>query len=159
MKTIKILSRLGENTGYCNNDIAFFDKYDDKAFKNIRHFLLINEGIKLMFEPWGWKNEWYIDLIQIIWHNENTLEYIDKYIDIVIEGNGPTYRIFDFDDYADAIIDKKISLEEIKEHFVQIQNFLDNYIHNGKIFPPEKIKKFMIIENNKNIQGREKYSV
>jgi hypothetical protein len=56
MKTIKILSRLGENTGYCNNDIAFFDKFDDKAFKNVRHFLLINEGIKLMFEPWGWKN-------------------------------------------------------------------------------------------------------
>ena len=140
LKSIQIISRLGEINGYCNEEIAYFDKYDDKALKIVRHFILLNEGMKLMFEPWGWKNEWYIDLIKIKWNDENTLEFIDQYIDIIVEGNGPTYRIIDFEDYANAIIENKISTEEIKAQFIQIQNFLDNYLHRGKIFPPKSIQ-------------------
>ena len=146
MRPLTILSRLGENSGYGNDEIVFFDRYDEKAVKNIRHFLLINEGFKLMYEPWGWKNEWYVDLVKINWHNENTVEFIDQYIDIIIEGNGPTYRIIDFEDYANAIINKKITVDEIKHQFIQIQNFLDGYLHRGKIFPPKIICELMNTE-------------
>jgi hypothetical protein len=50
-----IKSRLGEIEGFANEEIAYFDKYDPKAGKVIRHFILLDENIKLMYEPWGWK--------------------------------------------------------------------------------------------------------
>jgi len=143
LKSITILSRLGKYEGLRNEEIAFFDRFDDEANKKIRHYILLNEGIKLMFEPWGWKNEWYADLIKIEMHNEHTIELTDMYIDVIIEGHGPTYRIIDIEEYADALISGNIILSDIKTHFIQLQQFLDNYLHRGKVFPPKLIRDLM----------------
>jgi hypothetical protein len=143
LKPVTIISRLGQIEGVGNDEIVYFDTFDDEANKKIRHFILLNEGIKLMYEPWGWKNEWYADLIKVERHNEHMVELFDMYIDIIIEGNGPTYRIIDLEEYADAVTGGNIPLNEIKPHFIQLQLFLDNYLHRGRVFPPKLIKDLM----------------
>jgi hypothetical protein len=65
MKTIMIKSRAGEIEGKRNKEIAYFDNFDKRADKIIRHFILFQYGVMLRFEPFGWKNEWYIDFIEI----------------------------------------------------------------------------------------------
>jgi predicted RNA-binding protein associated with RNAse of E/G family len=143
MKPIKIISRLGEINGYGNDEVVFFDRFDEKSNKDTRHFVLMNEGIKLMYEPWGWKDEWYADLIHIGKYNEDTIELKYMYIDVVIEGNGPTYRIIDLEEYADAVNQGIISLKDLRKQFIQLQLFLDNYLHRGKEFPPKVIIDLM----------------
>lgn len=143
MKTVKITSRLGEIDGFANEEIAYFDKYDLKADKVVRHFILLNENIKLMYEPWGWKNEWYADLIDIEYINSLEIKIKDLFVDIIIEGNGPTYRMIDFEDVVKALKNKKIGIEELELSFRKLQQFLDNHLHKGKDFPPSIIRPFM----------------
>ncbi|CAG7625419.1 DUF402 domain-containing protein [Paenibacillus allorhizosphaerae] len=143
MEPITIESRLGTMKGYGNDEIVYFDRFDPKSDKEIRHFILMNEGVKIMFEPFGWKNEWYVDLIKIERCDENTISLEDMYIDVIVEGNGPTYRIVDLDEYADGVLEGKVSLTEMKTQMLQIQTFLIKYIHKGKEFPPEIIKDLM----------------
>lgn len=147
MRSITITSRLGEFAGRANDMVALFDKYDDKAGKDIRHYILLKECIKLMYEPWGWENTWYADLIQINQIDNFKIEIIDLCLDIVIEGHGPTYRMIDFDDLADALTDGRIQPTELKGPLYKLQRFLDDHLHGLKDFPPSCIKPFMKIGN------------
>jgi hypothetical protein len=54
MREITIQSRLGEITGFRNEDIAYFDLYHAKVGKDVRHFVLLKLNIKLMYEPYDW---------------------------------------------------------------------------------------------------------
>ncbi len=63
MRPVIIRSRLGEFQGEANNGIAIFDRTDSKSGKLVRHFILLDYGVKLMYEPWGWVNEWYADIV------------------------------------------------------------------------------------------------
>lgn len=56
-----------------------------------------------MYERWGWKEEWYVDLVKIEKINGTLIKLTYLFIDVIIEGNGPTYRIIDLDEYAEAI--------------------------------------------------------
>ena len=143
MKNIKIESRLGTIEGYGNDEIVYFDRFDVKSDKVIRHFILMNEGVKIMFEPYGWKNEWYVDLIKIKQCEDDTLELADMYIDIIVEGNGPRYRIVDLEEYAEGVFEGKITLMEMKNQMLQVQKFLNKYLHHENGFPPEIIRKYI----------------
>ena len=143
MRKIRIHSRLGELPGLANDRVAIFDLFDPKAERIVRHFVLIHEATKLMFEPWDWKNKWYVDLVDVRWVDENTLLLKDLYLDIIVEGNGPTYRIIDLDDLADALMNQKISVEAIHAPLWRLQQFLDNHLHDGKDFPPAIIQPFL----------------
>jgi predicted RNA-binding protein associated with RNAse of E/G family len=144
MYPIKVTSRLGEINGFSNGKVAYFDHFDAKSNKEIRHFILLEESIKLMYEPWGWKCNWYADLIRIDIISENQINLIDLYIDIIIESNNQTYRIIDLDDFANAIVNDLICYKDIKTALNNLQSFLDNYLHNGKDFPPNIIIPFII---------------
>ena len=143
MRKICIRSRLGDYPGLANEHVAFFDRFDQKAGREVRHFILIAEATKLMFEPWDWKNRWYIDLVAVRWIDEDTLELDDLYIDIIVEGHGPTYRIIDLEEFADALKDQKISPAAVHNPLCRLQEFLDRHLHGGKDFPPAIIRLLM----------------
>ncbi|MEK5057290.1 hypothetical protein BK126_16790 [Paenibacillus sp. FSL H7-0326] len=140
MKPLTVISRLGEFQGYGTSEVAFFDRYDELSRKVIRHYILILEGVKIMHEPWGWANEWYVDLIDIKL-NDAEMVLTDLYIDIVVEGNGPTYRLIDLEEYADAVSQGLIDMKDMNKHLTQVQMFLENYLHRGKVFPPKQIEE------------------
>ena len=146
MRAIKIISRLGEIDGFTDENIAYFDLYDSKAGKVIRHFILLDKYIKLMYEPWGWKDEWYADLINIEYINSSEIKITDLYIDIVIDGNGPTYRMIDFEDVVKALINGEIKAVDLEKPFMKLQEFLDNHLHKGLDFPPAVIKSFLFTQ-------------
>jgi predicted RNA-binding protein associated with RNAse of E/G family len=135
---------LGTIEGFSNDKIAYFDRYDSKANRVIRHFILLDEYIKLMYEPWGWMDEWYADLINIEYINDSEIKISDLYIDIIIEGNGPTYRMIDFEDAVNALINKEIEAKDLQKPFAKLQEFLDNHLHKGNDFPPAIIKPFLL---------------
>jgi predicted RNA-binding protein associated with RNAse of E/G family len=148
LRKITVRSRLGEIPGFINEStaetdtpaVAFFDRFDAKAGRVVRHFVFIDEAVKLMHEPWDWKDRWYIDLVEVRWADENTLELDDLYVDVIVEGNGPIYRMIDLEELADALRDQKISVERIHEPLCRLQRFLDEHLHGGKDFPPEAIR-------------------
>ncbi len=143
MNKITILSRLGERDGVSDGQVAAFDSYDSTAKHDIRHYVLLDKSIKLMHEPWGWCNEWYADLMEIRWLEPKVLELKDLYLDIIIEGEGPTYRMIDFDDLAEALALGHIGGKDLKESLCNLQQFLDEHVHRAKQFPPKCIEPFI----------------
>ena len=119
MDRITVLCGQGEHDALSDGQVAAFDLYDDSARRDIRHYVLLNKSIKLMYEPWGWRNEWYADLMEIRWLEPKILELKDLYLDIIIEGEGPTYRMIDFDDLRgecqkpDAAVDDGLRPEHL----------------------------------------------
>ena len=144
VKSVAIHSRLGDFSGKSNNHVAFFDCFDKKSGKMIRHFVLLQYGVKLMFEPWGWKNEWYGDFIDITCRSDSVLDLDDLYLDIIIQGNGPTYRIIDAEELADAFEKGKIFSEKLCLVLRNLQKFVDDHLHQGRDFPPRKILPYIL---------------
>src|SRR3712207_2469974 len=61
-----------------------------------RYFWLLDEGVQMVYEPFGWRDEWYVDVVHIDTHRSDgqvTYRVTDWYLDFVVEGMGPTYRI------------------------------------------------------------------
>ncbi|MFD1134449.1 DUF402 domain-containing protein [Paenibacillus urinalis] len=141
MKTFTVISRLGEFQGYGTSEVVFFDRYDELSQKVIRHYILMHEGVKIMHEPFGWTNEWYVDLVDIKMNNDGEIKLTDLYIDIVVEGKGPTYRLIDLEEYADAVSQGLIDIKDTNKHLTQVQMFLEKYLHRGKVFPPKQIEE------------------
>jgi hypothetical protein len=52
MRKILIHSRLGEIEGFTDGVVAAFDFFHEDAGEDVRHYVLLNESVKLMFEPW-----------------------------------------------------------------------------------------------------------
>lgn len=70
MRNITIHSRPGEIEGVTDGVVAAFDFFHSEAGEEVRHYVLLKESVKLMFEPWklkgsGWRDHWYIDLVKI----------------------------------------------------------------------------------------------
>ena len=57
LRQITLRSRLGDYKAATDGMAAFFDRADGKTGKTVRHFVLLDEGVKLMYEPWGWQEE------------------------------------------------------------------------------------------------------
>ncbi len=66
-RLITVRSRLGEYPGMTNETVAIFDRFDPRAVRVVRHYILLHEAAKLLYEPWGWHERWYIDLIGLRW--------------------------------------------------------------------------------------------
>ncbi len=143
MREIIICSRLGELVGITDDQVACFDLFDPKGQQMVRHYILLQESVKLMYQPWGWKNQWYVDLIDLHWLDANTLQLDDLWVDVIVEGNGPTYRIIDLEEMADAFLSHQVSVETMHAPLHNLQKFLDNHLHGGKDFPPAVIQPFM----------------
>jgi predicted RNA-binding protein associated with RNAse of E/G family len=143
MQKITVRSRLGEKEAITDGIVAAFDHYDSEAGRDVRHYILLDESVKLVHEPWGWQNRWYVDLVQITTVDDTTVQLADLYVDIIVEGNGPTYRVIDLEEFIDALASGDIGVEELRDPLHRLQAFLDCHIHAGRDFPPACIRSFM----------------
>lgn len=142
LKRVKVISRLGEIDGFSNNLIVFFDLYDKQALRDVRHYILLDKSVKLMFEPFGWKDKWYIDLVSIEHINENVIVLKDLYLDVIIYNDCKEHKIIDFDDLANALVEGKVSPKELENPLKGFQIFLDTCVYQ-KEFPPFEIKDYL----------------
>jgi hypothetical protein len=56
-----------------------------------RVFWLLDEGVQLIYEPFGWIDEWYVDVVCIQARRDDgqlTYHVTDEYADIIVEGMG-----------------------------------------------------------------------
>ena len=144
MKRISILSRLGEQHGVSDGRVAAFEHFHKEAGRNVRHYVLFEKSVKLMFEPWTVKNHWYVDLVKIDKVDEQTIELTDLYLDVWVKGNGPTYEMMDMHELGKALANGDVAPEQMKEPLAGLQRFLDDHLNFGaKDFPPACIKPFM----------------
>jgi len=99
----------------------------------------------MVYEPFGWRDEWYVDIVDIEVHRTEadlTYRVIDHYLDIVIEGMGPTYRMLDLDQLAEAMRAGHIDVAAAGRAMVHAQQFVERYLHRGAPFPPPQIRPF-----------------
>ena len=110
-----------------------------------RVFWLLDEGVQLIYEPFGWIDEWYVDVVCIqARRDDGQLVYhvTDEYADIIVEGMGPAYRMIDLDQLADAMSAASIDTARAAEALRCAQRFVDRYLHRGGPFPPPQIRGF-----------------
>lgn len=109
-----------------------------------RYFWLLNYEAQLVWEPFGWHNEWYVDMVQFHYGRQDgqeTLLVRDNVIDLVIEGHGPTYRLLDLDELAKSL-ETTNDLVAAQRALLGTQRFLDAFLHRGAPFPPPAITPF-----------------
>ncbi|MDC7219803.1 MAG: DUF402 domain-containing protein [Spirochaetales bacterium] len=147
MIDVLIKSRLGDIQGKKNDDIAFFDSFDERANRVVRHFILFQYGVKIQYEPFGWVNEWYLDFIDIMEKEDGSLLLHDLYLDLVIEGMGPTYRVLDSDEMAEAFEEGHLDSAKMCQVLKNLQIFVDDHLHrNIDNFPPEAILPYFEVK-------------
>lgn len=142
LRKVQITSRLGVVEGYTDGRIIYFDLEDQKSQRDVRHFILLDKSVKLMFEPFGWKDTWYVDLIQIEKVNDEEYKLTDFYLDILVLNNCERYKIVDFDDLANALVQGKVTPQELEIPLKGFQIFLDTNIYS-KDFPPKEIEAYL----------------
>lgn len=149
MKRVTVLSRLGEQSGVSNGKIAAFDRVSNGGRDPVRHYIMLDKSVKLMFEPWSHQensvqNFWYIDLIQVEHVDDGTIQLTDLYIDVWVKGNGPTYEMMDMHELGEALANGDVTPEQMKKPLADLQRFLDDHLNFGaKDFPPTAIRPFM----------------
>ncbi|WP_433475104.1 hypothetical protein ACQPZP_41635 [Spirillospora sp. CA-142024] len=116
-----------------------------------RYFWLLDEGVQLVYEPFGWRDEWYIDLVSI--RRDESADPLcfhieDRHVDIVVEGMGPTYRILDLDEAGTALSSGAQTPEGLRRTLTGAQRFLDRYLHRGAPFPPPQIRPLFSAEHH-----------
>jgi len=107
-----------------------------------RLFWLLDYGVQLVYEPFGWSNEWYVDLVEITLAgtaDAPVYHVRDMAIDIVVEGMGPTYRIIDLDEFGAAITSGVITATEAQDVLRRTQSFLDAFLHRDAPWPPPQV--------------------
>ncbi len=107
-----------------------------------RYFWLVQENVQLVYEPFVMRNEWYVDLVSVtVKEVDRTRCFVirDEYVDVVVEGMGPTYRVLDLDEAADALAAGVMSQARLAAVLTDTQQFLERYLHRGATFPPGQI--------------------
>ena len=79
----------------------------------------------------------------LIWIDSSSIELCDLDIDIIIEGNGPTYRMIDLEEFGDALVANERNIVKRQVALHRLQQFLDEHLHGSKDFPPTSIRPFM----------------
>lgn len=108
-----------------------------------RYFWLLGEDVQLIYEPFGWTAQWYVDLVSIERDDSADVPRFrvqDRHVDIVVEGMGPGYRILDLDEAGEALTLGQTSPEQLCRTLTRTQAFLENYLHRAAPFPPPAIR-------------------
>ena len=101
-----------------------------------------------MFEvdPKG-ADSWYVDLVTVDAQGDR-YTFRDLYIDVIIPTDGRHHRMLDLDEFADAMADGTLSLQEGIDGLRRWQRFLDRYLHAGRWpqaewsdFPPASVRR------------------
>jgi hypothetical protein len=97
------------------------------------------DGSLTEVDPRG-RDSWYVDLVTVDAQGDRyTLR--DLYIDVIVPTDGRHYRMLDLDEYADAMADGTLSLEDAIDGLRRWQRFLDRYLHADR-WPPAKWSDF-----------------
>jgi hypothetical protein len=88
---------------------------------------------------------WYVDLVTVEQH-EDRYVFRDLFIDIVVPMDGRHYRMLDLDEFADAIDNGSLTVEQATDALRRWQRFLDRHLHSERApvgnwtdFPPAVI--------------------
>ncbi|WP_035698536.1 DUF402 domain-containing protein, partial [Glycomyces tenuis] len=122
-----------------------------------RVFVLLDLGVSMSNPCWRRANNpdgtvvdnpaseahsWYVDLITVDRRGEQYV-FRDLFIDVRVPTDGRHYRMLDLDEFADAIEDGLISLEQAVSGLRRWQRFIDRHLHAGRFpsgawtdFPP-----------------------
>lgn len=94
-------------------------------------------------------DSWYVDLVTV----EEDLDrytFRDLYVDVIVPTDGRPYRMLDLDEFADALADGMLSLEDAVAGLRRWQRFLDRYLHADRWpptewsdFPPASIRSLL----------------
>jgi len=83
---------------------------------------------------------WYVDLVTVEQH-ENRYILRDLFIDVMVPMDGRHYRMLDLDEFADAIDDGSLGVEQATDALRRWQLFLDRHLHAG-VAPVERWTDF-----------------
>jgi hypothetical protein len=103
------------------------------------------DGSVVEVDPNG-RDSWYVDLISVDTQGDR-YTCRDLYIDVMVPTDGRHYRMLDLDEYADAMADGTLSLDDAIDGLRRWQRFLDRYLHTSRWppttwsdFPPASIR-------------------
>ncbi len=92
---------------------------------------------------------WYVDLVTVERHEDRYI-FRDLFIDVVVPMDGRHYRMLDLDEFADAIDNGSLSVEQATDALRRWQRFLDRHLHaerapveNWTDFPPAAIRPLL----------------
>ena len=104
------------------------------------------DGASVEVDPRG-RDSWYVDLVMVDVQGDR-YTFRDLYIDLIVPTDGRHYRLLDLDEYADAMADGTLSLEDAIDGLRRWQQFLNRYIHADRWppaawsdFPPQSIRR------------------
>lgn len=115
-----------------------------------RYFWLLDEGVQLVYEPFGWTGEWYVDVVSFTYAEVDgtpLVRVVDRWIDLVVEGMGPTYRMLDLDELATGLRSGAIPVEVAATALAAAQRFTDAHLHRGASFPPPAVGSFFAADH------------
>jgi len=152
--------RLGEVVAYEFELPARFEPWPGRT-RLERTFVLLDVGVSFanpcwvragnpdgsVFEvdPEG-ADSWYVDLVTVDVQGDR-YTFRDLYIDVIIPTDGRHHRMLDLDEFADAMAEGTLSLEDAIDGLRRWQRFLDRYLHADRWpqaewsdFPPASIR-------------------
>jgi hypothetical protein len=126
-----------------------------------RWFWLRDCEVQLLYEPWHWKNRWYVDLVSIKHlQGSDIYEIRDMEIDIILEAQAPLYRIIDLEKFGERVGCGEFTLEEAMDVLIRTQTFLDRYLHpigqeelfklrpGDVVWPPKIVEELFSSDHN-----------
>ncbi len=104
------------------------------------------DGSVVEADPHG-RDSWYVDLVKVEVQSDRYI-FRDLYIDVIVPTDGRHYRMLDLDEYADALSNGMLSLDDGIDGLRRWQQFLDRYLHTNRWpvgawsdFPPQSIRQ------------------
>ena len=127
------------------DSILFSDGYHAVYGSGRRVFWLLDYSVQIVYEPWAWRQEWYVDIVDIVRTAQDaTLTYLirDMDVDIIVEGMGPTYRLIDLGEFGLRTLAGAHTAEDAALVLTRTQTFLDAFLHRGAPWPPPPLVPF-----------------
>jgi hypothetical protein len=107
------------------------------------------DGSVVETDPKG-RDSWYVDLIDVETLDREGYIFRDLYIDVIVPTDGRHYRLLDLEEYADAMIEGKLTPIQAADGLRRWQRFLDRYLYSGRWprpewadFPPASIRELL----------------
>lgn len=130
-------------SAWLDDTVLFRDELDSRLSpRRRRYFWLVDIGVQLVYDSYGWAGEWRVDLVDIEREDRRMPAYHvrDMALDVVVEGFGPTYRMLDLDDLGRRLLTGEFTPCQVSSVLSRAQAFLDRYLHRGAPWPPPEVR-------------------
>jgi predicted RNA-binding protein associated with RNAse of E/G family len=116
--------------------------------RGMRYFWLLDGDVQLLYEPYGWSDEWYVDVVAISADRDvdrPSFTVVDRHLDLIVRGDGSAYRMLGLDAAADALAAGELTADQLAATLRAAQWFLDRYVHRGAPFPPPALRPLLSV--------------